>query len=366
MKHALYLVKEEGLVDKANSDTNINDIKHQAAEWLVRMDEAPLSPAETNEFHQWIKQSPYHSSYFLKVVKQWDNMAILEDLARIFPRANTQTNPHQVQKSRRRWLGLPKLYAYSLTGGFAAAAFSIVLALFINIELDNTQHFETRPGERATYTLTDGSVLMLNTDTQLDVDYREERRTISLIKGEANFEVAKNKQYPFVVKAANSFVWAVGTAFNVRYLNSQVDVAVSEGTVKVFANAAPHQQKFDTVITDDNQAILTQGYSVRINRTLQEPEALNQTELEQKLAWLDGALIFNGIELGVAIEEISRYTSSNIVVKDSNVAKIRIGGHFKTDNIDSLLQTLSKSFSIKVTKLGNGDILLSKGSPYDT
>ena len=70
------------------------------------------------------------------------------------------------------------------------------------------------------------------------IDYRQDQRSIILHRGEAGFDVAKNKQRPFVVYAGEGMVWAVGTAFNVNYRESYVDVVVSEGKVKVFSDIA--------------------------------------------------------------------------------------------------------------------------------
>ena len=70
--------------------------------------------------------------------------------------------------------------------------------------------YETAVGERSTFTLSDGSIVTLNTNSELTVHYSDTRREARLARGEANFEVAKNRAKPFVVRAGDGLVgqWA--------------------------------------------------------------------------------------------------------------------------------------------------------------
>ena len=146
----------------------------------------------------------------------------------------------------------PKAWAPTL------ATFALV-AILINTQQLN--HFETDIGQQASYQLSDGTRITLNTNSELKVDYSQDRRRIYLLRGEAHFDVAKNPQRPFVVYAGEGMVWAVGTAFNVRYqhgsdANSQdnyIDVTVTEGTIKVYteinADPAPRPEHRATAVT---------------------------------------------------------------------------------------------------------------------
>ena len=82
-------------------------------------------------------------------------------------------------------------------------------------------------------TLEDGSVVELNHGGKLEIDFSSETRRVRLVRGEANFTVAKNPERPFVVNAGGVDVRAVGTVFNVRLAREAVEVVVSEGRVKL-------------------------------------------------------------------------------------------------------------------------------------
>jgi transmembrane sensor len=211
-----------------------------------------------------------------------------------------------------------------------------------------------------------------------------------LLKGEAHFEVAKNPQRPFMVYAGEGMVWAVGTAFNVRYVGNQkqadnyIDVTVTEGTVKVFAqvNQEQFKEKQQPVETDkkaiepaqsasaqslnpENNApplkeqIVHAGKSVHYTSVIETIQLTSAEAVEQKLAWQQGAIIFSGETLEQAIQEIARYTERQLTIVDPAIKNIRVGGHYKTNDINGLLASLSQGFNIQVSYVNSQQIELS-------
>jgi len=77
------------------------------------------------------------------------------------------------------------------------------------------------------------------------------------------------------------------------------------------------------------------------------------------LAWHEGKLIFKGETLEEVIVEMSRYSNIDIEFKDEHLKSIRIGGRFKTGDIDGLLEILDEQFNIKANKVGASHIQLS-------
>ena len=91
--------------------------------------------------------------------------------------------------------------------------------------------YSTAVGQQQSTTLADGSVVLLNTNSQIKVNYNNEYRDIRLLQGEAHFTVAENAAYPFRVYAGNGRIEAVGTAFSVYLKDTTIDVTVTEGVV---------------------------------------------------------------------------------------------------------------------------------------
>ena len=405
-------------------------IKEEAGAWIVKMDQGELSPEQTAELQQWIAKSDFHRNYLHQLAHNWDSMGILQELAELFPIQptaatpavmpakagtsgthaptvtpanptvtpatqpvmpakagipNTHTQPEPVMSAQagipnpqpptpKTWLQnliaqlkQPKAWAPTL------ATFALV-AILINTQQPN--HFETDIGQQASYQLSDGTHITLNTNSELKVDYSQDRRRIYLLRGEAHFDVAKNPQRPFMVYAGEGMVWAVGTAFNVRYLNAgnhagnlpdslvgtlvgtSIDVTVTEGTVKIFADIEPDKNTSLDVndaqsSPTDHEQLVHAGKSVQYSKVINATQTTPAQVLEQKLAWQHGALIFKGETLEQAIKEIARYTDKQLIITDPSIKNIRVGGHYKTDNINSLLASLSETLEIKLEQKGS-------------
>ena len=93
----------------------------------------------------------------------------------------------------------------------------------------HTQRYATAAGERQHLTLPDGSDLTLNTRTVAEVEWHLRSRQVRLVDGEALFDVTHSTWRPFVVRAGETTVRVVGTAFNVRRADPHVTVTVLRG-----------------------------------------------------------------------------------------------------------------------------------------
>lgn len=116
-------------------------------------------------------------------------------------------------------------------GAMALAAIA-ALALGMVDPAWQTRSVVTATGEQTSVTLSDGSVILLNEDTQLDIDSRLFSRRFTLQEGEAAFRVAHGWR-PFVVQARRTQVRDMGTVFNIRNEVDGAQVSVQEGAVEV-------------------------------------------------------------------------------------------------------------------------------------
>lgn len=341
-------------------------IKQQAAAWLVKIDGGELDNADNTAFNDWLNADEQHKTCFFSLANHWDSLAIVELLADYYPlqakkasgsAAHSAPDTPAMSDDGGGWLAA--LFSTKALAGYALATCALLLAITLGLNTRELETYQTLPGERMSFTLSDGSNITLNTNTRVAVNYSAEGRQIKLLQGEALFDVAKDKTRPFVVEAGGGLVWAVGTVFNVRFTGPEVAVMVSEGTVKVFADTPASAAEFDTRISSaasSKETLLSAGSSV----TYQQLVSAVQPLAERQLAWLEGSLIFEGETLEQAVAEIARYSEHQIVIADDSLKSLRIGGHYNTNDIDALLFALSKSFNIKVNKQNNQQIVLSK------
>ena len=385
-------------------------IEQQALAWVIKLegDKAP-SKQQLTSFRAWLAQSPDHRRIFKTVAAGWDDMNVLSGL--VIPKGQLQSEPGGASLasglvSLLLCLLSPLLLLLSLSGRnlsqlaeafrprpamVAISTFGVVIAMVFVLQPPGPVTYQTALGEQSSYTLADGSTLWLNTNSEVVVEYSEALRRISLVSGEAHFDVESNPERPFEVYAGTRMVRAVGTAFSVYRQAEDVGVIVTEGKValgivyaanasaipsppdaaaplepaekRVLDNAkpaAPGQAKAEAEILGTLKA----GQSVLIPAGAAESKHYAVTdhetaELKRRLAWLQGQLIYAGESLESVIKEVSRYTPVYIELLDPELAAIRIGGQFQVGETEALFGILELGFGLNITRLNEFHVQVS-------
>src|SRR5579863_7096281 len=199
-----------------------HQIDAEAAGWAARIDRGPLEPGKSLAFQAWMQADMRSAGAYARIRA----LALTSERGRAlgpdFDPADFGPAPFW---GRRTVLKM----------GGAIAASALVAMGGTWVVLRHRGRFSTGKGETKVVALKDGSVVTLNTASEIQVDYSAMLRAVELIRGEALFDVAKNKARPFVVSAGDTDVRAVGTSFTVRRLDAApVEVLVREGVVEVF------------------------------------------------------------------------------------------------------------------------------------
>jgi transmembrane sensor len=240
----------------------------------------------------------------------------------------------------------------------AAAVVLVALAAGLWIFLDSPftgDRYSTPVGGLNDVRLVDGSHITLNTDTHLRVRLSQAERRIDLDRGEAFFEVAHDPARPFVVYAGDKRVMAVGTKFSVRRERDDVEVVVTEGKVKLAtADASPSGSAGPPV------TLLPAGTVAKTAKTAVLVHEESAPETEAHLSWRNGYVVFKDTTLEDAANTFNRYNTRQIVIGDPQIATVRIGGNFRSNNIESFLSLLKDGFPIIVEETEDQAILKAR------
>jgi transmembrane sensor len=344
-----------------------SEIQEDASRWVIKLDSGKVSTEQLAELRLWLSQSPTHRSQFTSQLKLWGDLDDLEELGDIIQR------DHAVEQRKTETLPIKAIGRYLTAACLLLACFTGLLYFSVIppwlSELDpNNQVYVTAKGGQQTVSLPDGSIVKLNTDTRLKLDFTERTRRIHLVRGEAHFKVAHNPDRPFIVHVADGSVRAVGTAFNVRYQGEKVDVIVTEGIVEVAPQALPPllstkagKEEKSSGVQDPIKIAVAAGHEVSFDEQAVHAIAMATPEsVERKLAWHDGMLQFDGEPLVDAIAEVSRYTDIKIIIANAELKNLPVGGYFKVGEVESMLKVFEQTFDIKVTRKGNSLVYLSK------
>lgn len=358
-------------------------VAEEAAAWLVRLDgdEVP-SADELASLREWLDRSPIHLEQLNSLAAFWGKMNVLTELA--VPLGHADVRAAQTSVSGPRFS-----FSRFARAGVVTAVLLVGLAgsgmLRPAPPVSSNDLYATAVGQQRSVTLADGSLVMLNTNTQIKVDYDDEYRDIQLLQGEAHFTVAKNFLRPFRVYAGNGRVQAVGTAFSVYLKGNTVDVTVTEGEVALASideslddgmprvDVSSREARLSgSIFAEDDRFVealstIKAGESATIQSALVPDDALVINEIEtvearemvQRLSWREGMLTFAGDPLAVVVDEISRYTTVSIEITDPVVRATRIGGRFPIGETDAMFDVLETNFGLRVTRLSHDRVLVS-------
>jgi transmembrane sensor len=241
---------------------------------------------------------------------------------------------------------------------WAAAAVLVLGILGLWSQRGNErQILATAVGEHRSITLADGSIITLNTNTLLEELLRRGSREIYLRRGEAHFQIAHDGARPFLVHAGDAVIRAIGTQFDIRVRSDHhVNVVVDEGRVEVQSvhpDIEPAARSAKTT-----QRALRAGEQLSTATADYAVTSMTPLQLSSGLAWREGAIVFDGQSLGDAVAEIARYTDARIIISDPEIAALRVGGRFRTDNVQGFFDALPSALAVSVRRTPDGRVYL--------
>lgn len=314
-----------------------HEIDTEAADWAARIDSGPLGQELERALQEWIASDPRCLGAFGRMRA----IALTTERARAlgpdFDASAFSTPP------TRRWV---------LVAGSAIAATMLVGVIGGREVLRNRGHFQTAKGETRVVALKDGSVVTLNTASEIVVNYSEQQRSVELIRGEALFDVAKNRARPFIVAAGHTSVRVVGTSFSVRRLDkAPVQILVREGIVDVLK---PALEGGRAVRITANMRAVTEAEKAEIATS-----SVGDAEMHREMAWRDGQIVFEGETLERAAAEFSRYSDIRIVIADPRLAHEEIAGLFRANDPVGFAKSIAISLNAH-TQVGEGEVRLTR------
>lgn len=218
---------------------------------------------------------------------------------------------------------------------------------------------ETGVGETRTLRLPDGSLVSASGETLLVATLLRHSRNVVLERGEAFFRAARDVNRPFTVRAGDTTVTDIGTAFDVRRSLGAVVVAVSEGVVSV--STPPLKEAANSAAPPGRSGEARPLATVRLEAgerlTLEPFEASPElTSVNPTLvaAWQEGRLHYVDEPLDAVVADLARYSTRRIVITDPNVARLRVTGVVLVQNIDGWLASLQATFPIRVVTEADG------------
>jgi ferric-dicitrate binding protein FerR (iron transport regulator) len=297
------------------------------------------------------------SNHLAAPVLQYDSPLPLSDPA------TSQEESAAARAAPRRWLR-PFLIA------MATAAAVMLGALLLPYPFGRTgirkealanNTVSTRPGSRSKIQLPDGTQVWLNSDSRLtyNQNFPGESREVQLT-GEAYFDVAKDKNHPFLIHTSAIDIKVLGTSFNVRsYENEKnTETALFQGSVQVSLHNNPEQKillRPNQKLTVQNSRLSVTGISTgKAGNKADEPLiTLGKVHFQKKdssiteTLWIKNQLAFNGASLDEVALQLERWYGVKVHITDDRLNSIHYTAVFEDESLAQVMEALRLSGNFK-------------------
>lgn len=301
------------------------EVSQQATEWYVRLQADNVREQEFSDFQIWLKQDPCHQHAW-QCLEQF-GLSIAQIRHPLLPQAMAAVE----QKERSLQHSNLKSIIWLLV--FATGLFGLYQAKQQQLWQQWQADYKTQVGEQKQIHLADGSHIILNTNTAINVDYNDAKRQIKLIKGEIQIDVGQDTRHrPFLVQSRDGSMQDIGTQFNIRQNDQDTVLAVTEGEVQVTTQKSKERAN----IRANQQVLFNQ-------QTLQPIEPLHS----KYRSWSNGTLNVYKMPLTEFIAELDRYHHGKLRY-DHDIAGLEVSGVFPMQDSEKILHSLEQQLPIKV------------------
>lgn len=333
----------------------------EAVRWRVRLAEAGENDLIHRAFEAWLDEDSRHSAALNLVSATW---SALDDAAHsgaiMQMRVDALLLAQRSTQDRRSREWMPRRLSLAIVAIFMMLAMAgIVLSLHIAPSPDE-RIFATGSQERRDFVLPDGSRLALDANSTVNMAYGERWRKLTLEKGQARFQVAKDLLRPFTVDGGMRTVVATGTDFMVEIDDGRMMATLLEGRVLVARRKASMLNR----LLDRTEWI--DGVSLQPGQQLQETarDGLHlkvDVDLDAATAWQSGKLSFDSRPLYWAVGRVNRYSTRPIVIGAVSIADLPVSGVFNAGDPDSFVRAVSAFLPIKAVRRKDGGFTLLSG-----
>ena len=237
-------------------------------------------------------------------------------------------------------------------------------------------------GSRSQVVLPDGSKIWLNSGTTLEYNgqFGRKNRNITM-KGEAYFDVAKNKELPFVVNTSDLTIKVLGTAFNVKAYPDEdyIETTVERGIVQVKEDRMNKSDK-DNIILKANQKLLYSKNPVLKenliykNKNKAALESIKKDNTETKLqvdqvstkkytSWKDNRWIIEREELQSLVVKLERRYNVTISITDESLKHYIFSGVLENETLEQVLEAIKLTAPI-LYKIDQKQVILSRNQYF--
>jgi transmembrane sensor len=329
-----------------SGNPSADEVRRAASAWIARM-RGPDADRSRLEFERWRAASPRHRKAY----------AEMEGISRASARlgASSIGREYQGLQQKRSLFARPD-FRLAVTG---IVAMLVVAGMAFLLQrpgpatrlAGSEQVIASATGQLRRIHLPDGSAVLLDTDTRIEVAFSKAARLVRLVRGRARFDVAAATGAPFMVEAGDRLIVDQGTLFDVAVSRGGVRVSLLRGAVEIHDRTAAGKPGKVLARLVPGQLAVASTDRAEIPVVAAVPGAER---------WVDGLLSYDGARLGDVVADIGRYSPHALRLDDPSLADLRVTGVFHAVPMDSAARTLAAALGLRVATAANGDMILRR------
>ena len=348
-------------------------INCEARAWFIKIHYGENDPAQQHMFENWLSEHNDHQkSYkeicaFMQKTEEYTSDPLCRERYKNLLLKESDYQEKSVeniiafkQPSQKTPVFCRKFFLQTV----AASLFLVLGIAFFIQAFFMGDSYQTAIGEQKTVSLADGSIVKLNTNSKVTVDFTAGIRSVTLDHGQAYLIVAKNPSRPFIVNFGVGSVTAIGTEFEVYKKGPKVVVSLVEGKVKVHGSSlkavdkqvqeAKHEPEEIVMVADTG---LDTGEQISFSP--QHISPVIKTDNKRINAWQRKQLIFRKVSLDQVISEINCYSTRKIILAQPLLGNKIISGIFPIDSVEAI-SIINKYFGLTKSINEHDEIILAK------
>ena len=316
-------------------------------ELMAKYFSGEATPEEIALLSTWVKKDEKNRQSFSEVGRTWDqiNKDVIDELN--VDEEWKQLYEKTIKKNNKKG----KFFIWSndnLTSSFIKVAAVFILLLGSIYLLKQWWAVPkmveiTAVDDRLKSQLPDGSTVNLNKGGKIVHSEKFAKNRRIILQGEAEFDVARDPEHPFVVEAGKVRIEAIGTKFYVNNddKNKRVTVILSEGKVAIYSMDEPEKK---TILLPGERTDIVE----RDNKTIISPKVTNNDNYFN--VWITRSIKFDDDELGKVIKWLSKAYNQPIILKNPALAKCKITAQFEDQSLESVLKVIENTLGLRIKK----------------
>jgi len=308
-----------------SANTTARELLEQAALWHATLGDEQATAEDIAACEAWCRQSSEHQQAFQHIASAWQQTDV-GALSDRFQQPAADTVRKVIRKPPHLRNSLPVVAVVGLLGLlFLAQSWSLSGLM---------SDYYARKGERQQITLADGSNLILNSGSAVNIEFTPQQRRIILKQGELYIDVAHDTQRPLIIQTPYGTATALGTRYAVRETPGTMHVVVEQSKVRV----CPSSQQSCVITAADQASDVRNGYA----------SAPAVTDARIETAWRQGRLVADNWPLPRLLHELSRYYPGVLMFDADELMHLRVSGVFNTDDPQQALKQLALNLPVSV------------------